>query len=211
MRMDWRIGEVLLYLVRHGEVDADRDGLIRGLQNDELNETGQKQAKEIAWYFKRHPLSAIFTDDLERTYQTALPTGEAQELAIGRDPGLRSWDVGSDLEGKSIEAHKAEIAQLKAQKFLVAPGGQSWAEYEDQVMTAFDRYEQLAMSLPHPIALFVHGSFLSIVAERLGAAEMKSDYEHTFLEPGGIAALYLTRSDGLAMKAIKGGKENADE
>ena len=209
--MTEKIGEVLLYLVRHANVAKDAAGKIRGLENDDLDETGQAQALELRDYFEGTPLSGIYCDDLERTYQSVLPLAEAKGIAITKDIALRSWDVGSDLEGKSIEAHEAEIAELKQQKWQIPVGGQSWGSYEDQILTAFDRYSNLAIAMPHPILLAMHGSGISLIAITLGAAEPAAEYEHTFLEPAGIAAIYLTRSDGLEMRALRGAKESLDE
>lgn len=202
---------MLLYISRHANVGMDSAGKIRGLVNDELDEEGQAQALELRDYFEGIPLSGIYCDDLERTYQTVLPLAEAKAIEITRDIALRSWDVGPELEGKSIDAHAAEIAELKQQPWKIPVGGQAWGIYQDQILTAFDRYSNLAMAMPHPILLCMHGSGISVIACTLGAADPSAEYEHTFLEPAGIAAVYLTRMDGLDMRALKGGKGSEDE
>lgn len=66
-----KIGKAILYIARHAEVDEDREGIIRGTLNVQINKKGEKQALALADYFDGIDLSAIYTDDLDRTYHTA--------------------------------------------------------------------------------------------------------------------------------------------
>src|SRR5437899_2914152 len=112
----------------------DTKGIMRGLDNPSLDAKGEKQRDELLEYFRDIPLSGIATDDLDRTQQTVLPIAEAKNLELQIDLGLRSWDVGPDLEGKSIETHKREIIRFKTQPWLVPVGGESWGGYENQAI-----------------------------------------------------------------------------
>ncbi len=60
-----------LYIIRHGETDLNRQGIIQGRGMDtDLNELGQQQA---AAFFKHHqhvPFDAVYTSTLKRTHQT---------------------------------------------------------------------------------------------------------------------------------------------
>jgi broad specificity phosphatase PhoE len=59
-----------LYLVRHGQTQANYDDLIMGWLDVELNEVGKKQAKTVATKFNES-IDAIYTSDLLRCTQTA--------------------------------------------------------------------------------------------------------------------------------------------
>jgi len=204
-----KVGQVVLYLVRHAEVTKDKEGKIRGLLNDSLNDKGHKQASEIADLFDGKEIRAAYTDDLKRTQQTLQPVAASKGLEIKVDPELRSWDVGSDLEGKSIEANDDEIKRLKSQPWLVPVGGKSWESYLQQIRSAFSRYWQMGLE-NGPILLVVHGSGLQVIWDMLGAMELSAEYDRTPLDNSGVAAVYQTRQ-GPKLKVLRGANPGIDE
>lgn len=204
-----KIGQVLLYGIRHAHVKEDSEGTIRGTLNPSLDEEGEEQARDLAQWFENKPLSFVVTDDLDRTEQTAMPIANQQQLEIMRDIGLRSWDVGPDLEGRSIKANEDEIARLKLQPMRIPVGGQSWQDYEEQINDVFDRYSTMAFETPHPGALVLHGSGIQIIADRLGLQEKNPAYDATPVEPAGVFAVYLMRN-GLRCRVLRGAKEVID-
>ena len=210
MAVSDKIGGILLYLVRHGNVAEDKAGVIRGTLNPSLDAKGEKQRDELADYFKDIPLSGIVTDDLARTQETVLPIAEQKNLEVLVDIDLRSWDVGADLEDKSIETHKQEIIKLKTQPWLVPVGGQAWGEYEGQALEAFYRYVHRGMDSAFPWLAGVHGSLLQVVAVELKLMEKKYEYDATPIEPSGIIGVYLTRT-GLKLRVLRGNKGRSDE
>lgn len=209
MATEDKIGQCLMYVARHCQIDLDVQEKIRGLQNQGLNAHGEEQAAEMAELFRDIPLSGIYTDDLKRTYHTALPIASVQGLTVTVDPELRSWDVGSDLEGLSIPANEDEIKELKMQPDKVPVGGQSWSDYQDQICRAFARYTDLAMGKENPILLVLHGSGLQILWDHMGLLETSSAYDATPLEPSGVAKVSMGRS-GYSVRVLRGAKVMAD-
>ena len=203
-----RIGEPILYLARHAEVKRDKEGRMRGLLNDSLDEDGERQAQELAELFNDKYVAAGFTDDLDRTKQTLQPIAAAKDFHMGVDTELRSWDVGSDLEGRSIEANKDTIRMLKSQPDTIPVGGQSWRSYVEQTKRAFSHYWTMALE-SGPILLVLHGSSIQVIWEMLGAMAFSTAYDQTPLEPGGVASVYLAR-EGPRIKVLRGAKETAD-
>lgn len=61
-----------LYLVRHGKVDFP-DGKRRciGRTDTPLDKEGRNQARELAWYFKEHPVKRVYASPLTRARETA--------------------------------------------------------------------------------------------------------------------------------------------
>ena len=62
-----------IFLVRHGETLANREGILQGWSNNPLDDTGEKQASALVTRASRVPLAAIYTSDLIRTQQTRQP------------------------------------------------------------------------------------------------------------------------------------------
>jgi len=204
-----KIGQPLMYLVRHATIDLDVEGKIRGTQNEPLNEQGEDEAAELEEFFADLPVSAVYSDDLDRTYHTAIRIAHGKGLEVTQDIGLRSWDVGWDLEGLSIAANEAEIKELKFQPDKIPVGGESWNSFEKQALDAFNKYVSKAMDAAEPIVLVLHGSCIQVIWDCIGAAEKGASYDSTPIEPSGVAALYVAR-DGYKAKILRLGKVMAD-
>src|SRR5215475_6754002 len=110
-----RKGDVLFYMVRHALVDLDEEEKIRGMQNVALNQEGEREAMELAEFFRDIPISDVYSDDLDRTYHTAISIAHVKGLTVKKDIRLRSWNIGPDLEGLSINANRLEVRKLKMQ------------------------------------------------------------------------------------------------
>ncbi|TZF83823.1 histidine phosphatase family protein [Pedobacter sp. BS3] len=60
-----------LYIIRHGETDLNKHGIVQGRGVDtDLNETGRKQADAFFRAYKHIPFDHIYTSTLKRTHQT---------------------------------------------------------------------------------------------------------------------------------------------
>ena len=84
-----------LLLARHGETDWNRIGRWQGQADPPLNETGRRQAAELAERLVGKGISAIHTSDLLRASETARVVADRLGLTVDEDPGLREIDVGS--------------------------------------------------------------------------------------------------------------------
>jgi len=204
-----QLGRVLMYLVRHALVDLDVEERIRGTQNVPLNKEGEEEAAELEDFFRDIPIAAVYSDDLDRTYHTAIAIAEPHGLRVKKDILLRSWDVGSDLEGKSIEAHKSEIREFKLQPHLIPTGGESWADCEDRALQTLTKYTMIALEYGKPIVLVLHGSLLQLLWHHMGQDEAEADYDHTPIEPSGVIAVYGTRN-GYRTRILRDAKEAVD-
>lgn len=60
-----------LYIIRHGETDLNKQGIIqgRGIDSD-LNDTGRAQAAAFYAMYKDIPFEKVYTSELKRTQQT---------------------------------------------------------------------------------------------------------------------------------------------
>lgn len=135
--------EKILYIIRHGETDLNKRGVVQGRGMDtDLNETGRMQAEAFYQTYKDVPFDKIYTSTLKRTHQTVkkfIETGipwiqyaGLDELAWGIYEGqeatedvkeayrimMDSWTSG-DLhlkfdEGESpLEVHERQLEVLE--------------------------------------------------------------------------------------------------
>jgi len=204
------MGAPILYVVRHAQNDDDANDKIRGLKDQPLNEHGEKQLEALRDFFADRMVLSVYTDDLSRTRATAMAIAQACNCGVETDIGLRSWDVGSRLEGKAMAAHKLEIQDFKTHPDKVPVGGQSWGAFEQQACQAIERAVRRGMEASGPVVIVTHGSLVQIFFQKYGELSKDASYDHTPLDQAGVAALYLTR-DGSELRTLKGGKENLDE
>ena len=61
-----------VYLIRHGETDANRNGIIQGQADTVLNATGQEQGRLVAKALGRVPFEVAFSSDLVRASKVSL-------------------------------------------------------------------------------------------------------------------------------------------
>jgi probable phosphoglycerate mutase len=204
------IGAPIVYIVRHAQNDDDAQGRIRGLKDQPLNEAGEKQLEALGDFFSERMVLGVYTDDLSRTRATAMAIAQACNCGVETDIGLRSWDVGSRLEGKAMSAHKLEIQDLKTHPDKVPVGGQSWGDFERQACEAIERAVRRGMEASAPVVIVTHGSVIQIFFQKYGDVSKDAAYDETPLDQAGVGALYLKR-DGIELRTLKGAMENFDE
>lgn len=101
----------MLYLVRHGEADSNRDGRIGGWSPAPLTDLGRRQADRAAAELARRAPTRLITSDLERARQTAAPIAAATGLAPILEAGLRERSLGV-LDGLPFDEARAREPAL---------------------------------------------------------------------------------------------------
>ena len=85
-----------LIFIRHGQSLANEQDKFAGQTNVPLTELGKKQAKCAAEYIvKREKIDKIYSSDLQRAHDTALPVSELTGLPINDVTGLREICAGA--------------------------------------------------------------------------------------------------------------------
>lgn len=96
-----------LYFVRHGETDANAQGIVQGWLDTELNQNGIAQAAEAAKNFT-HPIDVIYCSDLKRAQRTAQEfRAYHEQIPYFEDARLRERNFG-DAAGTHRDEHDWE-------------------------------------------------------------------------------------------------------
>lgn len=115
-----------LILVRHGETAWNEALRYQGSSDPPLNETGRRQAQQLAKRLAAQKLTAIYSSPLSRAAETAQLIAEPHGLPVKKEPALREMDFG-EWEGRThaeIEAVDGErLAQWWADPVRHAPPG----------------------------------------------------------------------------------------
>lgn len=100
-----------IFLVRHGETEANRDGFLQGWHDNPLDELGFRQAEALAVRAKHLSLKALYVSDLVRTHQTAAPLAKVKGMTPIVEPAFRELSFGK-WEGVSFAKMKREAPEV---------------------------------------------------------------------------------------------------
>jgi broad specificity phosphatase PhoE len=135
---------VRLLLVRHGQTDANRDGLALGRLDVPLNETGHHQARALGAALAHEPVVAIYASPLTRTMQSAEAIAAHHIVGVTVEPGLIEMDVG-EIDGvpfaKVRETHADFLAKWMSEEgpTHAMPGGESLTAVADRASLTLER------------------------------------------------------------------------
>ena len=99
-----------LIFVRHGQSESNLKQIFTGQSNVPLTPLGERQAQNTAHFLNERNIDVIYSSDLLRSMQTAIPTARMKKLDIIPDEGLREIFAG-DWEGRSYESLASEDAE----------------------------------------------------------------------------------------------------
>lgn len=159
-----------LWLIRHGESEGNRDKIYQGQNDLPLSARGYEQtallAERLAALHQMQPFSAIYSSDLRRAWQTAVPCAEAIGLPLLSHAGLREIDVGA-WSGLTFACIQERFPDEWADSYPVMDpdrvrgGGESYRQAQQRVLTALCEIVQA-----HPdqrLLVFFHGGVLQTV------------------------------------------------
>jgi broad specificity phosphatase PhoE len=163
-----------LLLARHGESQANGDGLLTGQIDSPLSALGKRQAEALALRLATWRFDSIIASDLVRARATAEAVARYHTLSVEIDPDLREIDCGA-WSGKALfEWTGDERAHFEAVYYdpmgrLSLPDGESFIELADRV----ERAKRRALErFPSGTVLWVaHGGVISaLVCRALGVS-----------------------------------------
>ena len=123
----------MMVLVRHGETDANRAGLLLGRADPPLNERGRQQADALATALRREPDPLIVTSPLARAQETAARIAAATGASVETDPRLIELDYGEWDERRVADIPGSVASRWRADPTFAPPGGESLAELRARV------------------------------------------------------------------------------
>jgi broad specificity phosphatase PhoE len=154
-----------ILLARHGETNDNLEPIrVQGFSDTPLNDTGRRQAAELAERVADEGIVSIWSSDLQRARETAEIVGARIDLPVQLDPRLREACRGR-WEGHlfvDIARDEPELyaAWLRAGESFRFPDGESLRAQQDRVRAALDDVRS-AGELP---ALVVcHGGSIRVI------------------------------------------------
>lgn len=163
------LGIKTLYIIRHGQTDFNKRGIVQGSGVDtDLNDTGIQQAAHFFNSYGEISFGKIFVSSLKRTHQTVLPFAE-KKIPIEIIPELNEINWG-EMEGvePTPESHKKFVDTVtrwsNGELDIAVHGG----ETPLQLLSRQKRgLQKILSSTENPLLICMHGramrSFLCLL------------------------------------------------
>jgi len=159
------VGELVVYVARHGETDWNAEGRIQGQLDIELNEVGRDQARGLAESAKKRGVAAIGASDLLRARETAEIVARALELDVSLlDKGLRERSLGV-FEGLTrVECEERFPGEWTAWRrdpeVTPVPDAEPFAAFRDRVVASITKAAKKLARAGEPALVVTHGGCL---------------------------------------------------
>lgn len=162
--------------IRHGETAWNVDTRIQGQLDVPLNDKGRWQAGRLAGALADEGITAIYSSDLQRAWQTAQPLAEATGLAPRPEPRLRerAFGVFEGLTWAEIERDHPEASERwrRRDPAFGPDGGERLADFYARCVEAVTTLAQR-----HPgevLALVAHGGVLDCLYRASARVELNA-------------------------------------
>jgi 2,3-bisphosphoglycerate-dependent phosphoglycerate mutase len=155
--------------IRHGETAWNVDVRIQGNTDIALNARGRDQALRLGAAVGRshesEPVSAIYSSDLARAFETAQAVANNVGLAVQRDVGLRERGFGI-FEGQTfdevMQTRPEDAKRWRLREPDYCPeGGESLSQFRARILRCVE-----ALAAQHPggqIAVVAHGGVMDVL------------------------------------------------
>ncbi|KAF8315255.1 phosphoglycerate mutase-like protein [Clavulina sp. PMI_390] len=128
----YRLREIDLLIIRHGETAENRAGIIQGQMDTLLNDAGRQQAEILAIYLKEQDIRWCLTSDLRRASETAeIIMKYHPGIPIIQSPGIRERYLGLREGQRGGKRANADPIAKKAERDTAEPGSVLEARLHD--------------------------------------------------------------------------------
>lgn len=172
----------------------------------DLNETGFRQAEEIAMRLSRESIDAIYSSDLKRAIQTARAISQPHRLDVIADSDFRELDHGK-FEGLTFEDIRASHPEFierwrSAPADLLLPGGERLINVEKRIWRVLERLAQSRRS-DETVVVVSHNFPILATLCRIRGISLNS-HRSFHIDPCGINHIGYNSMDGWRLIRLNG-------
>jgi broad specificity phosphatase PhoE len=148
-----------LYLVRHGESEANAAHIFAGQTDSPLTAKGREQAATVARALRSIAFDRIVTSTLSRTKDTAAQIAVGRGVPVETYADLNEIDLG-EAQGKPFDEMRG-LPNYDGDGFTRWPGGESLDQVVSRAMRVIDRL--VALSPGKTVCVVGHGGVTRIL------------------------------------------------
>ncbi len=160
-----------LFIVRHGQTDWNKLGLLQGTMDIDINEEGIKEAKDLAQKINLKEIDICFSSPLKRAMKTA------EILVQGKVP-IISDDLLLERHFGDLEGEKVTLEMIKRQwDYELNDQTYHIESARDCLNRAHKFLEKIKKEYPNKTILIVsHGSFIKALHFNLVGYDAQTDF-----------------------------------
>ena len=152
-----------IYLARHGETDWNAARRLQGWTDIRLNETGRRQARDLAKILSATRLDGIYCSALQRSMETA--------QILDRHPVIRMAELNEQSLGKyeGVTLSEEELQQFRKQRMdptYTIEGGESRKDHLERTRQALQKI-QSNHSEDSQVLIIGHGGTNNLILQEL--------------------------------------------
>jgi broad specificity phosphatase PhoE len=157
-----------LLLTRHGETDHNRNRIIQGQLDTDLNETGIEQAQQLSERLRDDDVTAVYASTLQRSRRTAEIIAGPHDLEVQSLEELNERSYG-ELEGEPAEKRQQRIEETGTPWHAWTPeNGESPSDVAQRTVPAIEQIRKAHNG--ETVVAVAHGSVnKAVLATMLGA------------------------------------------
>ncbi len=168
-------GQARVYLARHGQTAYNLERRFQGRQAVPLDDTGRRQAAELAEHAAGFGFAALWCSTLLRAHETAEVVAARIGLELREEERFVETDAGdwTDELFADVQPREPELFAkfINGDSSFAFPGGESFAEQEQRVAAALLDVEQG----PLPALVVCHGMVIrAALSSRAGHWEPRA-------------------------------------
>ena len=155
-----------IYLIRHGESQANEQGIFLGQTDMDLTDKGRQQAKKTAEYLRNVKVDVIYSSDLSRAYHTAEATAAIVGLPIIKEKALREISCGewdrqpfSLLKEKYPQSYQLWLQDIGHSR---PDSGESVKELQERIVEALKKIVE--ENIGKSVFVFTHATPIRVFA-----------------------------------------------
>ncbi len=131
-----------LFLLRHGETQANIEQRYQGQGESHLSELGLKESEELSKYLSKENFAAVYSSTLSRSHETAKIVAKPHKLEVAKIPGIIERHYGA-WENMTFEEIRAKYAKVYESWLLdpgrtVIPGAEPLEKLQERGVTAIE-------------------------------------------------------------------------
>lgn len=177
-----------IWLVRHGQTDANLLGRYQGHLDLPLNETGREQVLVMGAQLREElqtrgitSVQALYSSDLIRTRQTAQAAADSLGMEVLPDERLREINMG-DWEGAYFTEIRERFPEVVERRYddpmhFAPPNGETTFDVAKRMWPALDEYAARRQGDDDPIVVVSHGMAIATVICRIRGMSLDRVFE----------------------------------
>jgi probable phosphoglycerate mutase len=181
-----------IIIVRHGQTAHNKNRIMQGHLDTDLDETGRLQAIDAAKLLANETIDVTYSSDLKRAMQTA--QAAISGMPIRKTPLLRERYFGK-FQGMTIDQIGQYLSKFGEQGNFSFQGREKEfdIETEEEIVKRIEEFKKiLDTHRGKTVAVFSHGGFIKRFLKELG---VKKDNIDTMYIPNASPMVLIKKGD----------------